>query len=96
MFTRQDYMSKKCTFSEYYSQFVSDYTKRIVLSQWTKRKLANAYEKDRHLNSLPLGQWDNLACALSAQFLRDYGDYPTLAGKVCILKESARHIVKDL
>lgn len=95
MFTRQDYMNNKCTHSEYYSQFVNDYTKRIVLSRWNKTVLKNAYDKDQHFNSLSLGQWDNLTFLISPDF-KKYGDYSTLAGCVCVLKETARHIVKGL
>ena len=78
----------------YYAQFVTpahfDRLKRLV-GMIDKIKAS----QDPHLNNIPLSAWDILSVPLpaeSAQRMRDCGDYPTLAGAVCILKEAANQI----
>jgi len=93
MYTRKQYLNKECTHSEYYHQFVTEQTKRLVKRLGIKR-LKNAYKEDEHFNSIPLGTWDNLTFLFSCdKQLKECGDYATLAGKVCILKETARELV---
>ena len=73
----------------YYSQFVN----RKVLSRLlqyipaVKLKLS----KDPHFNDIPLNEWDTIPLTPEAHALfYALGDYPTLAGKVCIFKQAAR------
>jgi len=95
MYTRKQYLNHECTHSEYYGQFVTEQTKRLVKSLGIKR-LKNAYKEDEHFNSIPLGTWDNLTSFFRCdKQLRECGDYATLAGKVCILKETARRLVNE-
>lgn len=93
-FTRQDYLDSKCTHSEYYGQFVGSYTKSLIVSVFGVDKIKELFKEDANLNNVPLYKWDLLAGRFDSpvQKMRDLGDYPTLAGKVCILKESARQI----
>ena len=96
MHTRQDYLDNKCTHEDYYSQFVNDHIKNILLSQFGLSELKKAYSKDQYLNTIELYKWDNLAIFVNcAKQLKECNDYSTLAGKVCILKESARQLIKE-
>jgi hypothetical protein len=66
MYTRQDYMTNKCTHRQFYAQFVNDEVKNAVIRmvnvdpsksiQILREKLA----KDEHLNNIPMKKWDNL------------------------------------
>ena len=51
--------------------------------------------QDPYFNDIELTLWDTMAApvpAESASLMRECGDYPTLGGAVCILKEAARQI----
>lgn len=55
---------------------------------------------DKWLNDIPLRKWDALVPMVGSVFgikamLEQNGDYLTLAGGVCILKEAARQIVEE-
>jgi len=84
-YTREDYLNKKCSHEEYYQQFVTDQSIYLVLSMFDNETIKEAYLIDKHLNNLPLEKWDFLADYLNTK--------NTLAEKVCILKQSARHII---
>lgn len=89
-FRRSDYLSGACTHREYYAQFVTDYIK----TQLVARMPAERWKEStcEHFNDIPLLWWDRnsiIATDADAKF-RELGDYPTLAGRVCILKEAAR------
>lgn len=97
-YTRQQYLSNECTHIDYYRQFAVDYID-AVKNKFGVAKLKKAYKDDEHFNTIPLAQWDSLA-TMYAKYgsdtnakLRDMGDYPTLAGWVCILKCAARILV---
>lgn len=96
MYTRKDYLNGKCSLDDYYSQMVTDGTKQMVTQRiGLKRLLAIT---DKHLNDIPLKEWDMLALPVSghaATVLKDAGDYPTLGGAVCIVKTAARMVIKE-
>lgn len=94
MYTRKDYLNGKCTHREYYAQFVTQYTKDLVSQQFGKGRIIEELEKDEALNGITLAEWDNLARFVSAN-MRPQGDYLTLAGAVCILKEAAKQIAES-
>jgi len=51
--------------------------------------------KDPHFNDIPISAWDELSWPIpmeSNTLLRKCGDFPTLAGAVCILREAAQQI----
>jgi predicted aminopeptidase len=51
--------------------------------------------QDKHFNDIPLSVWDLMAASVpaeTARIMRECGDYPTLAGAVCILKEAAQQV----
>ena len=98
MYTRKQYLNNKCTFEEYYSQLVSESTKKTVLNYFSKEELEKMYKKDNHFNSVSLDIWDNIGAIanrrenLSSKF-KELDDYCTLAGLVCVVKTAARQII---
>jgi hypothetical protein len=94
MYTRADYLEHKCTHEEYYSQFVTAGIMRLVTSTFGKERLQAAFDSDRHFNTIPLAQWDRIAPHVNVS-LKPYGDYLTLSGQVCILKQAALMAVKS-
>jgi hypothetical protein len=95
-FTRQQYFNKECSHREYYAQFVSIGTKNRVLRLIGLENLQAS--KDEHLNDIPLSKWDSVFAG-GAPFeinsaMRAAGDFPTMAGLVCIAKEAAHQILE--
>ena len=78
----------------YYAQFVTPahfgrLKQRVGMIDRIKRSV------DPHFNDIQLSVWDLMAepvPAESVKRMRDCGDYSTLAGAVCILKEAAQQI----
>lgn len=94
MFTRNDYMENRCTHRQYYGQFVNEGTKQLVLTRIGKARLLES--KDEHMNDIPLGMWDRLVPrAPGSGKFKEAGDYYTLSGGVCMLKEAARQIIEN-
>lgn len=93
MYTRDDYMNKKCTHREYYGQFVTEHIKNTVVRLIGMKKLMAS--KDEHLNDIPLTLWDNLPFHLSPELLKRTGDQRTLCVHVCVMKEAARQIIEE-
>ncbi len=94
MFTRKQYINKECTNEQYYGQFVNAGTKARVLSGIGLDALKKS--TDPHFNDIPLHKWDGLVanCPGSAAFSKA-GDYYTLAGGICLLKEAARQVLEQ-
>lgn len=99
LITRADYLApgqvdRKAAHRAYYAQFVTPahfgrLKNRLGLIDRVKSS------NDPHFNNIPLSIWDIMALpvpAESARILKECGDYPTLAGAVCILKEAAEQI----
>lgn len=94
MKTRQDYINKKCTYEEYYAQFVNDNVKLMVKDHIGINVILNS--KDEHFNDIPLKKWDLIGLPYGIRdLLKEAGDFYTLAGQVCILKAAARQIKKE-
>ena len=95
MYTRKEYINGKCTHSQYYSQFVNDNVKLMVKDRVGIKRLKHS--KDENFNDIPLKIWDSvgLPCGIG-DLLKQAGDYYTLAGQVCILKEAARHMIRKV
>ena len=93
-FTRHQYLTNQCTHREYYAQFVTpDCKARVKSNIGMDRLLAST---DPNLNDIPLGEWDRLAFGIMpADALRAAGDYATLGGQVCTLKEAARQVIEE-
>jgi hypothetical protein len=95
MITRKEYMNGDCTHSEYYAQFVNESVKDTVVKYIGLDVLRAS--TDEHLNDIPLQSWDNLPlyAYLGEQF-RACGDFPTMAGAVCLYKTAAKQIKAEL
>ena len=94
MYTRKQYLNKECTHRQYYGQFVTPATKAHVLRGIGLATLKKS--TDPHFNDIALTNWDKLVhnCPGSADFSKA-GDYYTLGGGVCLLKEAALQILDD-
>ena len=98
-FSRADYMSKKCSHHEYYSQFVNSTMKNFILDKYPKKKLSQLFSEDEHLNNIPISWWDNLAnyfrreVAATNKIINGQNTW-SLSDGVCALKAAAREIIK--
>lgn len=94
MFTRKQYLNDECTHRQYYAQFVTVETVKLVTRRFGLAELKKAFSKDEAFNTIALPTWDALGYALPRQAInaqmKELGDYLTPAGTVCILKEAAR------
>jgi hypothetical protein len=103
LITRADYMARYSPLSDversalhraYYAQFVTAahfarLQRRVGMIEKIKKSQCP------HFNNIPLSTWDLLALPLPAESvaaMKACGDYPTLAGAVCTLKEAAEQI----
>lgn len=96
-YKREDYLNGKCTHSQYYDQYVTEYIKNIVRIKFTIRKLIEASQQEKELNSIPLAKWDSLMhyTKYCKTKLQENGDSYTMATSVCILKAAARQLIKE-
>lgn len=97
-YTRAQYMSGEVTHQQYYGQFVSDVTIKIVAQAFGGDALRAAFAEDQAFNTLELRRWDSLTEWIKhemSQLLRDAGDFWTLANGVCVLKQAARMYVES-
>jgi hypothetical protein len=90
MFTRQNYLEKICTHSQYYNQFINyGFITRVVQTIGRQKIMEST---DEYLNDIPLIFWDQINPPLGTmEKMKGLGDYLTLAGKVCIAKEAAKN-----
>lgn len=100
--TRNEYISAPYTndadaaarHRAYFAQFVNARTIAFVVRVIGSDRLLNS--RDRHLNDIPLHKWDAMVSTLPlAAKMKDFGDYYTLAGAVCIAKEAARQFIES-
>jgi hypothetical protein len=77
----------------YYSQFVNPSIKETVKNTVGIDALLKS--NDPHLNDIPLKIWDNMMTSGVNDKMLKLGDYLTLAGKVCVLKEAARQLIEE-
>lgn len=98
IFTRREYLDNVCSHSTYYAQFVTESTKREVLNRFGLETLLQAAKQDNNFNTpiTPLKAWD----ALNSYYHREnYAQAQTpftLSTEVCILKEAARQLVREV
>ncbi len=99
LITRSDYLAtgqtdRMAAHRAYYAQFVTPAhfgRLRRLVGLIDRIKSSN----DPHFNNIPLSTWDRMSVpvpAESAAKMKECGDYITLAGAVCILKEAAQQI----
>jgi len=93
--TRKQYLNGEFNHRQYYAQFVTEAVKNRVIRRFDIQTLQK--DKDNHFNTTPLKIWDSLLSPVPVEIaskMRECGDYPTIAGCVCILKEAALQIVE--
>ena len=111
MYSRKDYLNNVCTFEQYYGQFVNEAVKRKVLRHFSKDVLKSSFEKDEHLNNLPMRVWDGVGGfafrggdmimrptsiePVDIKLIREAGEGVSAYTMVCIYKEAARQIVRS-
>lgn len=90
MLTRSQYLAGEVGHSDYYGNIISAAGFRAPqhLVEMSRKST------DRFFNDVPLAHWDAAAAgvrsAAIAQAFKDRGDYLTLSGQVCLLKEAVR------
>lgn len=90
MFTRKDYMARKCSHHDYYLQFGSSATRVYVGHAMHKIRAST----DEHLNDIPLKFWDN--APVNTRLLSEAnasGGY-SLSDVVCTAKAVARDMLE--
>lgn len=100
-YTRSEYMADaqhagpevSAAHRRYFGQFVTDNTKRSVLSVIGLKALLTS--TNPHFNDIPLAKWDSIVPKLPGSGgFEKAGDFYTKANGVCLAKEAARQIVE--
>lgn len=94
--TRSQYMADKTpgAHQRYYSQFVTAETREHIRRHFGVDRLTKTFAEDRHLNAIPLNEWDSAAAGLPhADIWDEVGDFATMAGMTCIAKEAATQLL---
>lgn len=92
-FTRKDYLAGVCTHSQYYRQMVTPTVLAAVENRFGRDVLAQAFEAGNTSFNSPdfcLGDWDCVGLSVSREAFKQYGDFHTVAGAVCVVKEAGR------
>ena len=91
MLTRKDYMSGKCSFHEYYLAIA----KTAGISRAPKHIMERVRKStDEHYNDIPLGVWNSLSFSNYRKAFEAHGDFPSMAGLVCLWKTVARETLR--
>ena len=95
MITREDFVSGKNTFHEYYSQFVTEAIKRAVLRQITMEKLLESTDPD--LNDIALKRWEVIPANVNYAAIRAAGDVnaQTISNFICVVKTAAKQLIES-
>jgi len=105
MKTRQEYMNKEVSHHEYYSQFVTEATKKFILNSLTVEQIAEALENgDEHLNRLKIpynnmgrgGRWWWDDAPINTKLVRESGGNLSQSTYTCVSKAAARILVEEL
>ena len=105
MHTRKDYMEGRCSHSDYYAEVAAALYEEGVLrlpSACMGERVVDALEQgDIHLNTIPLSIWDGAAIPFTRKaavhrVFQERGDWASLGGFVCALKEFARIRARQL
>lgn len=92
--TRKQYLDGEVTFEQFYRAV--NQTAGLVFSPdhaLMPRILECLEQGDEHLNRIPLNTWDRLASWAQnslTRALKEHGDFYSLSGGVCCLKQAAR------
>lgn len=88
--TRKDYMEKRVSHREYYASIARASGIHFPESPFIARVRAALASGDKHLNTIPLAEWDMMAAHRTNWAYGIHGDARSKAGDVCTLKEAAR------
>jgi hypothetical protein len=93
MYTRQNYLEKICTHSQYYSQFIVNPEFLTYVANFIGIKNLES-SVSPNFNDIDLRYWDVISppTGTSAK-MKSLGDSLTLSGCVCIAKEAAREFL---
>ena len=86
MYTRKQYLNKECTHDQYYLGIADAAGLKATDANKIDACSTALRHGDEHLNTLPLPSWGRPFTAETAKIMRELGDYPTLAGSVCLWK----------
>lgn len=94
--TRKDYMEGRVTHEQFYSSVARAAGISFAQSDLLPRVRTALEAGDEHLNSIPLALWDRRAenpvtRANISRALKEHGDFFSLAGGVCTLKQAAKN-----
>lgn len=96
--TRKAYMEGDITHEEFYSHITSSLDgKRLFDKAFLSRVRMALKDGDEHLNSIPLAEWDSIADRIRLTIsskLKEAGDFWSMAGGVCAVKQLAKNTVK--
>ena len=98
MITRKEMLNGEASHDDYYLSIAKtcglNYNK--AEPEFLERVKKALNEGDEHLNSIPLKEWDQRGMAIrgARRAFEKHGDYPTLAGLVCLVKSAARAAVQ--
>ena len=97
--TRADYMSGKVSFADFYRAVANTagISYRNADPAFLARVKAALASGDEHLNTIPLVEWDHRGCGLlaAARAFKAHGDFDSMAGRVCLLKQVAKDAVQE-
>ncbi len=102
--TRADYMNNSTELHhDYYSQFVTESTKRFVLGSLTIEQIKEGLEKDKHLNKIKIpynnmgsgGRWWWDDAPINIELLRELGESNSPSTHTCVAKACARNLVSE-
>lgn len=87
--TRADYIAHRVSHADYYTSIAQaagiSYADSDSLVQRAQDALAQG---DEHLNTLPLQFFE---FPVSSAAFKEHGDYPTIAGYVCVRKQALKN-----
>lgn len=91
MFTHHQFINNECSQSEYYSQFVNDNIKKLIISRIGIKRIIESSEPN--FTDISLSTWDTISellyFILSNEKIKSHGDYYSLGFSKCIAKEAA-------
>lgn len=94
MYTRRDYLYSRCSFDEYYGQFITDEVLQYVDNRIGHINIINS--KDENFNDIDIRSWDrivyNLKPLIDDQILTEAQEGWSLMTGVCIAKMAAKLI----
>lgn len=103
MKTRKQYMNKEVSHHDYFSQFITEDTKRFILRSLTVEDIRNAIENgDEHLNEIKIpynnrgrdGRWWWDDAPINTRLVKESGDNLSPSTHTCVAKAAAKELAK--